>query len=153
MVICEACGATSGNKPQEVGEGGKVTIVVGEETLEGLIVSEGKAIDLDTVGAVEVPAAWLVEHLVEIADLRRLAASPLMLTGSSENLAKISEGVAENGDPMYLRAKAALEEIRTFRSVEVEHEADLITRGDQSRAAHYRSGNIEVTLTIHGYTR
>jgi len=61
----------------------------------------------------------------------------------------------ENGDPMYQRAKKALEEIHTFRSVNVEHETDIITTNaiDGTNLATYRSGINEVTITIRGYLR
>ena len=61
----------------------------------------------------------------------------------------------ENGDPMYQRAKKALEEVATFRSVNVEHETDIIATNaiDGTNLATYRSGINEVTITIRGYLR
>lgn len=77
---------------------------------------------------------------------------PVIITGTADKIAGIR---VENGDPMYVKAKAALEEIGTFRKVDVEHETDIITTsGDGGRdIARYRSGVTEVTITIHGYTR
>jgi hypothetical protein len=76
----------------------------------------------------------------------------LGIRGETED---IKEGVAENGDPMYQRAKEALESVETFRAVEVDHETDIITTSaDGGRdVARYRSGVTEVTITIRGYTR
>lgn len=65
------------------------------------------------------------------------------------------EGVAENGDPFYQRAKKALEEVGIFERVEVRHDTDILTTSDDygNTMSAYRSGLDHVVIEIEGYTR
>jgi len=112
-------------------------------------------VPLEVLEALTMAAALHKKHAAE----RAKAEVPIIVTGDAETIAKVGMrkafGLAENGDPMYQRAKKALEEIHTFRSVNVEHETDIVTTNaiDGTHLATYRSGINEVTITIRGYLR
>lgn len=100
---------------------------------------------------------WLEDRVVaalvdEISALRRWQRVRI----ESDQYATVkSEGAKESADPMLLRAKAALEEIRSFERVEVEHVQDIteVTNALGEVVQRFDSGAIAVEIAVRGYLR